>query len=43
MKVSEAGSARRRRETFRDLDVIATSTDLPALIEAFTTATTSPT
>ena len=27
MKVSEAGSARRRRETFRDLDVIATSTD----------------
>ena len=36
MKVSEAGSARRRRETFRDLDVIATSTDPPALIEAFT-------
>jgi DNA polymerase (family 10) len=35
-KVSEAGSARRRRETFRDLDVIATSTDPPALIEAFT-------
>ncbi len=35
-KVSEAGSARRRRETFRDLDVIATSTDPPALIEHFT-------
>ena len=37
VKVSEAGSARRRRETFRDLDVIATSTDAPALIEHFTT------
>src|SRR5687768_1545624 len=36
VKVSEAGSARRRRETFRDLDVIATSTDAPALIEHFT-------
>jgi DNA polymerase (family 10) len=36
IKVSEAGSARRRRETFRDLDVIATSTDAPALIEHFT-------
>jgi DNA polymerase (family 10) len=36
VKVSEAGSARRRRETFRDLDVIATSTDPPTLIEAFT-------
>jgi DNA polymerase (family X) len=36
VKVSEAGSARRRRETFRDLDVIATSTDPPALIAAFT-------
>jgi DNA polymerase (family X) len=36
VKVSEAGSARRRRETFRDLDVIATATDPPALIEAFT-------
>ena len=36
VKVSEAGSARRRRETFRDLDVIATSTDAPALIEYFT-------
>ncbi len=29
--VSEAGSARRRRETFRDLDVIATATDPAAL------------
>jgi DNA polymerase (family 10) len=37
VKVSEAGSARRRRETFRDLDVIATSTDPPALIEHFAT------
>jgi DNA polymerase (family 10) len=37
VKVSEAGSARRRRETFRDLDVIATSTDPPALIEHFVT------
>jgi DNA polymerase (family X) len=36
VKVSEAGSARRRRETFRDLDVIATSTDPPALIDHFT-------
>jgi len=36
VKVSEAGSARRRRETFRDLDVIATSTDAPLLIEHFT-------
>ncbi len=33
--VSEAGSARRRRETFRDLDVIATSTDPAALIAHF--------
>jgi DNA polymerase (family X) len=33
--VSEAGSVRRRRETVRDLDVIATSTDPPALIAAF--------
>jgi DNA polymerase (family X) len=33
--VSEAGSARRRRETVRDLDLIATSTDGPALIAAF--------
>jgi DNA polymerase (family 10) len=35
--VSEAGSVRRRRETVRDLDLIATSTDPPALIEAFCT------
>ncbi|MBD0337942.1 MAG: DNA polymerase/3'-5' exonuclease PolX [Thermoleophilia bacterium] len=33
--VSEAGSVRRRRETFRDLDVIATSPDPEALIAAF--------
>ena len=33
--VSEAGSVRRRRETVRDLDLIATSTDAPALISAF--------
>jgi len=33
--VSEAGSVRRRRETVRDLDLIATSTDSPALIAAF--------
>ena len=37
VKVSEAGSVRRRRETFRDLDLIATSGDAPALIEFFTT------
>ena len=36
VKVSEAGSVRRRRETFRDLDLIATSTDAPALIDYFT-------
>ena len=35
--VSEAGSVRRRRETVRDLDVIATSSDPPALIDAFCT------
>jgi DNA polymerase (family 10) len=29
--VSEAGSVRRRKETFRDLDVIATASDPPAL------------
>jgi DNA polymerase (family X) len=34
-KVSEAGSIRRRRETFRDLDVIATSSDPAALTEQF--------
>ena len=33
--VSEAGSVRRRRETVRDLDLIATSEDAPALIAAF--------
>jgi DNA polymerase (family X) len=35
-QVSEAGSVRRRRETFRDLDIIATATDAQALINAFT-------
>ncbi len=34
-KVSEAGSIRRRRETFRDLDVIATSSDPAALTAHF--------
>ncbi len=33
--VSEAGSTRRRRETFRDLDVIATATDPAALTGHF--------
>jgi DNA polymerase (family X) len=33
--VSEAGSVRRRKETFRDLDIIATASDPPALIERF--------
>jgi DNA polymerase (family 10) len=33
--VSEAGSVRRRKETVRDLDLISTSTDAPALIKAF--------
>ncbi|HEX2428269.1 MAG TPA: DNA polymerase/3'-5' exonuclease PolX [Gaiellaceae bacterium] len=33
--VSEAGSVRRRRETVHDVDLIATSTDAAALIEAF--------
>ncbi len=33
--VSIAGSARRYKETVRDLDLIATATDAPALIEAF--------
>jgi DNA polymerase (family 10) len=32
--VSEAGSVRRRKETVRDLDLIATSSDAPALIAA---------
>ncbi len=35
IEVSEAGSVRRRRETVRDLDLIATSSDAPALIAAF--------
>ncbi len=34
--VSEAGSVRRRKETFRDLDIIATATD-PAELTAFFT------
>jgi DNA polymerase (family 10) len=34
--VSEAGSVRRRRETFRDLDVIATAADPGALTDQFT-------
>src|SRR5258707_2656385 len=36
VKVSEAGSARRRKETFRDLDIIATANDPEALIDYFT-------
>jgi len=36
VQVSEAGSVRRRKETFRDLDVIATATDPAALTEYFT-------
>ena len=36
VKVSEAGSARRRKETFRDLDIIATATDPEPLIDYFT-------
>ncbi len=35
VKVSEAGSARRRRETVRDLDIIATATDAETLIAHF--------
>ncbi len=35
IQVSEAGSVRRRRETVRDLDLIATSSDAPALITTF--------
>jgi DNA polymerase (family X) len=37
VEVSEAGSVRRGRETFRDLDVIATATDPQALIGHFVT------
>src|ERR671924_17940 len=36
VEVSEAGSARRRKETFRDLDIIATARDAGALIDYFT-------
>src|SRR5437660_7885750 len=36
VKVSEAGSARRRKETCRDLDIIATAKDPTALIDYFT-------
>jgi DNA polymerase (family 10) len=36
-EVSLAGSARRARETVRDLDIIATATDPAALIDAFCT------
>ncbi len=35
LRVSEAGSVRRRRETFRDLDLIATASDPAALTAAF--------
>jgi DNA polymerase (family 10) len=34
--VSEAGSVRRRKETFRDLDIIATATDPPELTSYLT-------
>ena len=34
VRVSEAGSVRRRKETFRDLDIIATATDPPSLTAA---------
>ena len=36
-QVGEAGSVRRRRETVRDVDIIATATDPEALIEHFVT------
>jgi DNA polymerase (family 10) len=36
LEVSEAGSTRRRKETFRDLDVIATATEPRELIDYFT-------
>jgi DNA polymerase (family 10) len=35
VEVSLAGSARRMRETVRDLDIIATATDPPALVDYF--------
>jgi DNA polymerase (family 10) len=37
--VSEAGSVRRRKETFRDLDIIATASDPRALTEYFSKLT----
>src|ERR671924_1030714 len=36
VKVSEGGSARRRKETFRELDIIATARDPEALTDYFT-------
>jgi DNA polymerase (family 10) len=36
VKVSEAGSVRRRKETFRDLDIIATATEPGELTDYFT-------
>src|SRR3989440_2942112 len=36
LEVSEAGSVRRRKETFRDLDIIATATEPAALTDYFT-------
>ena len=38
-RVSEAGSARRRKETMRDLDIIATAADPGALTDYFTKLT----
>ncbi|MGB2953352.1 MAG: DNA polymerase/3'-5' exonuclease PolX [Gaiellaceae bacterium] len=38
-RVSEAGSVRRRKETFRDLDIIATASDPKALVDHFTKLT----
>src|SRR3954467_6164299 len=35
VEVSHAGSARRMRETVRDLDIIATASDPPALVDYF--------
>jgi DNA polymerase (family 10) len=39
VKVSEAGSVRRRKESFRDLDIIATATGPAALTDYFTKLT----
>jgi DNA polymerase (family 10) len=36
LQVSEAGSVRRRKETFKDLDIVATATDPRDLTEYFT-------